>query len=111
MRDALNATGRPIYYSICEIGEVAQTPVVLNSPSSCGRKSAYTSLEWSAHDLDVKSLANSARVFFPFFSFLVFFRRSGTQISDQDDGVGTHGIGTPSRGQTVPHTPLCRTLH
>jgi hypothetical protein len=59
MRDALNATGRPIYYSICEIGGVVQSPVVLNSPSSCGREQAYTSLEWMSAKLDVKALANS----------------------------------------------------
>ena len=62
MRDALNATGRPIYYSICEIGAVKQTPVVLNSPSSCGRTGAYTSLEWIAANLDVKGLANSVLI-------------------------------------------------
>jgi alpha-galactosidase len=62
MRDALNATGRPIYYSICEIGSVEQTEVVTNSPSSCGRKGAYTSLEWTAAGLDVKGLANSVLI-------------------------------------------------
>jgi hypothetical protein len=62
MRDALNATGRPIYYSICEIGAVKQTATVLNSPSSCGRTTAYTSLQWMAANLDVRALANSVLI-------------------------------------------------
>lgn len=48
MRDALNATGRPIYYSICEINPVIESGAVKNSPSACGHTSAYTSLPWHA---------------------------------------------------------------
>lgn len=48
MRDALNATGRPIYYSICEINKVIESDAVKNSPSACGHSSAYTSLPWHA---------------------------------------------------------------
>lgn len=62
MRDALNSTGRPIYYSICEIGPVKQSSVVRDSPSSCGRDSAYTSLEWFNKGYDVKGLANSVLI-------------------------------------------------
>ena len=39
MRDALNATGRPIYYSICEINSVIRSAAVQNSPSACGKVS------------------------------------------------------------------------
>ena len=62
MRDALNATGRPIYYSICEIVGVEQTQTVLNSPSSCGHAQAYSSLAWKNASLDVRGLANSVLV-------------------------------------------------
>ena len=51
-RDALNRTGRPIYYSICEIAAVEQTQTVLDSPSSCGRKQAYSSLQVSSQSSD-----------------------------------------------------------
>jgi hypothetical protein len=61
MRDALNATGRPIYYSICEIGPV-RNAAALKSPSRCGRTEAYTSLMWLNASYDVKGLANSVLI-------------------------------------------------
>lgn len=62
MRDALNATGRPIYYSICEINSVLPSAAVTTSPSSCGKTSAYTSLPWQKAGYDVPGLANSVLV-------------------------------------------------
>jgi hypothetical protein len=64
MRDALNATGRPIYYSICEINAVAESDAVKNSPSACGKTSAYTSLPWHAQPdkYPVPELANSVLI-------------------------------------------------
>jgi hypothetical protein len=62
MRDALNATGRPIYYSICEINQVIPSVAVADSPSACGRTHAYTSLPWLQNQspkYDVRRLANS----------------------------------------------------
>lgn len=64
MRDALNATGRPIYYSICEINGVIESDAVKNSPSACGHTSAYTSLPWHAQPdkYPVPDLANSVLI-------------------------------------------------
>ena len=64
MRDALNATGRPIYYSICEINAVIESAAVKDSPSACGHTSAYTSLPWHAEPskYPVPALANSVLI-------------------------------------------------
>ena len=64
MRDALNATGRPIYYSICEINGVIESDAVKNSPSACGKTGAYTSLPWHAQPdkYPVPELANSVLI-------------------------------------------------
>lgn len=64
MRDALNRTGRPIYYSICEINAVTVSTAVKDSPSACGHRSAYTSIPWHAQPdkYDVPGLANSVLI-------------------------------------------------
>lgn len=64
MRDALNATGRAIYYSICEINKVVESKEVKSSPSACGHTSAYTSLPWHAQPdkYPVPELANSVLI-------------------------------------------------
>ena len=60
MRDALNKTGRPIYYSICQImGVPANDTAAEESPSACGRKSSYNVLEWASAGLDPKEVCNS----------------------------------------------------
>jgi len=66
MRDALNATGRPIFYSICEINDLP--PVwapAQQSPSRCGHNASYNVLKWQMMDAaqrsryDPRGLANS----------------------------------------------------
>ena len=57
MRDALNATGRPIYYSITQGVIYNDGPKRLKM--HCYGESAFTTKPWVAEGKDVTSLANS----------------------------------------------------
>eukprot|EP00047_Mylnosiga_fluctuans_P024467 m.161442 g.161442 ORF g.161442 m.161442 type:complete len:564 (-) comp9865_c0_seq8:47-1738(-) len=56
MRDALNSTGRPIYFSICQL-----MPFSDGRPLQycVGNMNAYTTMTWVASGLDPRTLANS----------------------------------------------------
>eukprot|EP01012_Entosiphon_sulcatum_P006401 TRINITY_DN13011_c0_g1_i1.p1 TRINITY_DN13011_c0_g1~~TRINITY_DN13011_c0_g1_i1.p1 ORF type:complete len:424 (+),score=61.20 TRINITY_DN13011_c0_g1_i1:49-1320(+) len=55
MRDALNATGRPIYFSVTQL-----LPYTDAYPDMhCYGSTAFTTFPWTAQGLDVRQLANS----------------------------------------------------
>eukprot|EP00038_Savillea_parva_P020142 m.30502 g.30502 ORF g.30502 m.30502 type:complete len:465 (-) comp4717_c0_seq1:3121-4515(-) len=59
MRDALNATGRPVYVSVCEISQIMEPKDTCHGdpPST-----VYTPTMWMAEGRDVTTLANSILV-------------------------------------------------
>ena len=86
MRDALNATGRPMYYSITQGVPFNDGPN--RSAMHCYGENVFTTKPWVAEGKDVTTLANSYLVEYcnnlDFFGFTGGVPRAGGTISQID---------------------------